>query len=42
LDPERYLVIDGTQTIDEIHNEIINRVATLPAISNVVKEPKIK
>jgi dTMP kinase len=42
LDPERYLVVDGTQTIDEIHNEIINRVATLPAISHEVKVPKLK
>jgi dTMP kinase len=42
LDPERYLVVDGTQSIDEIHNEIINRVATLPAISHIVKEPKMK
>ncbi|MDA2992583.1 MAG: dTMP kinase [Actinomycetota bacterium] len=42
LDPERYLVVDGTKTIDEIHNEIINRVATLPAISHIVKEPKTK
>ena len=42
LDPERYLVVDGTQSIDEIHNEIINRVATLPAISHIVKVPKLK
>ena len=42
LDPERYLVVDGTQSIDAIHNEIISRVATLPAISHIVKEPKMK
>ena len=42
LDPERYLVVDGTQSIDEIHNEIISRVATLPAISHIVKDPKMK
>ena len=42
LDPERYLVVDGTQSIDQIHNEIINRVATLPAISHIVKVPKLK
>ena len=42
LDPERYLVVDGTQAIDEIHNEIISRVAALPAISHIVKEPKTK
>jgi dTMP kinase len=42
LDPERYLVVDGTQTIEQIHNEIISRVATIPAISHIVKEPKLK
>ena len=42
LDPERYLVVDGTQSIDEIHNEIITRVSTLPAISHEVKVPKLK
>ena len=42
LDPERYLVVDGTQTIEQIHQEIINRVATIPAISHIVKEPKLK
>uniref|UniRef100_UPI00404A6359 dTMP kinase n=1 Tax=Candidatus Planktophila sp. TaxID=2175601 RepID=UPI00404A6359 len=44
LDPERYLVVDGTQTIEQIHNEIINRVATIPAISHEVKlkKPKLK
>ncbi len=42
LDPERYLVVDGTNTIDQIHNEIINRVSALPAISHEVKTPKLK
>jgi dTMP kinase len=42
LDPERYLVVDGTQSIEEIHQEIINRVAALPAISHIVKTPKMK
>ena len=42
IDPERYLVVDGTLTIDQIHNEIINRVSTLPAISHEVKVPKLK
>ena len=42
LDPERYLVIDGTQSIEQIHHEITNRVATLPAISHEVKTPKMK
>ena len=42
LDPERYLVVDGRQSIDQIHTEIINRVATLPAISHEIKVPKMK
>jgi dTMP kinase len=40
VDPERYLVVDGTQSIDAIHKEIISRIATLPAISHEVKKPK--
>jgi len=32
MDPERYLVVDGTQTVEEIHTEIIARVAELPAL----------
>jgi dTMP kinase len=32
MDPERYLVVDGTQTVEEIHKEIIARVAELPAL----------
>ena len=40
VDPERYLVVDGTQSIEEIHNEITTRVATLPGISHEVKKPK--
>jgi dTMP kinase len=42
IDPERYLVVDGTNTIDQIHNEIINRVSTIPTISHEVKVPKLK
>jgi dTMP kinase len=40
VDPERYLVIDGRQPIAAIHEEIINRVATLPAISREIKPSK--
>jgi len=40
VDPERYLVVDGTQSIDAIHKEIISRIALLPAISHEVKKPK--
>jgi dTMP kinase len=32
LDPERYFVVDGTQTLQEIHEAIIARVAELPAL----------
>jgi dTMP kinase len=42
LDPERYLVVDGTQSIDKIHNEIIKRVSTIPAISHEAKLVKSK
>ena len=42
LDPERYLVVDGTQSIEQIHSEIINRVLTIPSISHEVKVPKLK
>jgi dTMP kinase len=31
-DPERYLVVDGTQSIDEIHEAIIKRVAEIPTL----------
>jgi dTMP kinase len=42
LDPERYLVVDGTQSIDAIHNEITKRIALLPAISHEITKPKLK
>jgi len=42
LDPERYLVVDGTQTIEEIHHEITQRISLLPSISHEIKEPKLK
>lgn len=32
LDPERYLIVDGTASIQEIHEAIIERVAQLPAL----------
>ncbi|CAN2169878.1 enterobactin exporter EntS [Candidatus Nanopelagicaceae bacterium] len=40
LDPERYLVVDGKQTIQEIHAAIIARVAELPAIAKTDKPAK--
>ena len=38
LDPERYLVIDGTQGVDEIHREIIKTVGELPALLRSQKD----
>ena len=32
LDPERYLIVDGTQNVQEIHEAIIAKVAELPAL----------
>jgi dTMP kinase len=43
LDPERYLIVDGTQSIDEIHEEIISRVGEIPALKrNSEKQKKTK
>jgi dTMP kinase len=39
LDPERYLVVDGTQSVQEIHEEIIARVAELPQLKRNAQEP---
>jgi dTMP kinase len=32
MDPERYFVVNGTQSVDEIHTQIIARVVELPAL----------
>ena len=32
LDPERYLIVDGTASVQDIHEAIIARVAELPAL----------
>jgi dTMP kinase len=42
MDPERYLVVDGTQTVEEIHTEIIARVAELPALKRNTEGIKTK
>jgi dTMP kinase len=43
MDPERYLIVDGTQSIDEIHEEIISRVGEIPALKrNSEKQKKTK
>jgi dTMP kinase len=43
MDPERYFVVDGTQSVDEISTQITTRVAELPALMrNATQEPKRK
>jgi dTMP kinase len=43
LDPERYLIVDGTQNIDDIHAEIISRVGEIPALKrNSEKQKRTK
>jgi dTMP kinase len=43
LDPERYLIVDGTQSIEEIHEEIISRVGEISALKrNSEKQTKTK
>jgi dTMP kinase len=43
MDPERYLIVDGTQSIEEIHEEIISRVGEIPALKrNSEKQKKTK
>jgi dTMP kinase len=43
LDPERYLVVDGTQSIEEINIQITDRVTELPALKrNAAQETKRK
>ena len=38
LDPERYLVVDGRQTIEEIHQEIITRVGEIPGLRRNIRD----
>jgi dTMP kinase len=43
MDPERYFVVDGTQSVEEINSQIIARVAELPALKrNATQETKRK
>jgi dTMP kinase len=43
MDPERYLIVDGLQEIDDIHEQIISRVGELPALKrNSDKQKKAK
>ena len=40
MDPERYFVVDGTQSVEEIHTQIIARVAELPALKRNALGPQ--
>jgi len=42
LDPERYIVIDGRQSIEDIHAAITSRVIELRDLSKIEKKPKTK
>ena len=42
LDPERYLVVDGRQSIEEIHSAITSRVSELRDLNKIEKKPKAK
>ena len=38
LDPERYLVVDGRKSIEEIHSEIIARVGEIPGLHRNIRD----
>ena len=40
MDPERYFVVEGTQSVEEIHAQIIARVAELPALKRNAQGPQ--
>jgi dTMP kinase len=40
LDPERYLIVNGNQTIDDIHTAIISRVSKIPTLKRNAVEDK--
>ena len=40
MDPERYFVVDGTRSVEEIHTQIIARVAELPALKRNAEGPQ--
>lgn len=42
LDPERYLVIDGQATVQDIHEAIIARVAELPQLKRNTQSPQTR
>jgi dTMP kinase len=40
LDPERYLIVNGNQTIDDIHTAIVSRVSQIPTLKRNAVEDK--
>jgi dTMP kinase len=40
LDPERYIIIDGNQSIDDIHADIIERVSEISGLKRNAREDK--
>jgi dTMP kinase len=42
MDPEHYFVVDGTQSVEEIHTQIIARVSELPALKRNADNVKKK
>jgi dTMP kinase len=42
MDPERYFVVDGTQSVEEINTQITARVAEFPALKRNTDETKKK
>jgi dTMP kinase len=42
LDPERYLVVDGRQSVEDIHATIVARVSELRDLNRIEKQPKPK
>ena len=40
LDPERYIIIEGNQSIDDIHADIIKRVSEIAGLKRNAREDK--
>ena len=40
LDPERYFIVDGNKSIEDIHSEIISRVSEIAALKRNAREDK--
>lgn len=40
LDPERYFIVDGSKSIEDIHTEIISRVSEIAALKRNAREDK--